>query len=132
MDVLYHAQKNKNVIDVARDLIEPKIPTTYANGATDAMMVYDTVNNGASTPKFRLWDGSSWGTEQSASAFAGSEIYNIQLRYSPTRDEAILVGMTNTGQIQAQIWNGTSWSSPTTLSTVGDTVNNPNGASIYR
>lgn len=60
MDVLYHAQKNKNVIDVARDLLEPQIPTAYANGATDAMMAYDTINNGTSIPKFRLWDGSAW------------------------------------------------------------------------
>lgn len=132
MDVLYNARKNSNVIDVARDFVEPKIPSAYANGSTDAMMAYDTINNGTSTPKFRLWDGSAWGSEQSASAFAGTEIYNMQVRYSPTRDEAILVAITNTGQIQAQVFNGTTWGSPTTLSTVGDTVNNPNAASIYR
>lgn len=109
VDVLYHAQKNNNVIDVAREFVEPHITTAYANGATDAMMAYDTVNNSTSSPKFRLWDGSSWGSEQSASPFVGSELYNMQVRYSPTRDEAILVAMTNTGQIQAQVWNGSSW-----------------------
>lgn len=56
VDVLYHAQKNNNVIDVARKMVEPQIPTAHADGATDAMMVYDTVNNATSTPKFRLWD----------------------------------------------------------------------------
>jgi hypothetical protein len=132
VDVLYRAQKNNNVIDIAREFIEPKIPNAYADGATDAMMAYDTVNNSTSTPKFRLWDGSAWGGEQSASAFVGSELYNMQVRYAPTRDEAILVAMTNTGQIQAQVWNGSSWWSPTTLSTVGDMVNNPNAASLYR
>lgn len=109
MDVLYHAQKNNNVIDVAREFVEPHIPTAHANGATDAMMTYDTINNGASTPKYRLWDGSAWGSEQSASAFAGTELYNMQVRYAPTRDEAILVAMTNTGQIQAQVFNGSTW-----------------------
>lgn len=109
VDVLYRAQKNNNVIDVAREFIEPKIPSAYADGATDAMMAYDTVNNSTSTPKFRLWDGSTWGSEQSASAFVGSELYNMQVRYAPTRDEAILVAITNTGQIQAQVWNGSSW-----------------------
>lgn len=132
VDVLYNAQKNNNVIDIAREFIEPKIPTAYADGATDAMMIYDTLNNSHSTPKFRLWDGSSWGSEQSASNFIGSEIYNMQLKYAPTRDEAILVAMTNTGQIQTQIWNGSSWSSATTLSTVSDKVNSPNGGSLYR
>ncbi len=132
VDVLYRAQKNNNVIDVAREMVAPQIPTAYADGATDSMMVYDTVNNATSTPKFRLWDWSAWWSEQSASAFAGSELYNMQVRYGPTRDEAILVWITNTGQIQAQVFNGSSWWSPTTLSTVGDTVNNPNGASLYR
>lgn len=132
VDVLYRAHKNKNVIDVAWDFLDPHVPVTHANGATDAMMVYDTVNNATSTPKFRLWDGSAWGSEQSASPFVGSELYNMQVRYAPTRDEAILVAITNTGQIQAQVWNGSSWWSPTTLSTVGDTVNNPNAASLYR
>lgn len=132
VDVLYHSQKNNNVIDVAREFIAPKIPTAHADGATDAMMAYDTVNNSTSTPKFRLWDGSAWWSEQSASTFIGSELYNMQVRYSPTRDEAILVAMTNTGQIQAQVWNGSSWSSATTLSTVGDTLNSQNGASLFR
>ena len=132
VDVLYRAQKNSNVIDVAREFVEPRVPAAHANGATDAMMAYDTVNNGTSTPKFRLWDGSAWWSEQSASAFTGTELYNMQVRYAPTRDEAILVWITNTGQIQAQVFNGSSWWSPTVLSTVGDTVNNPNGASIYR
>ncbi|MBP7823310.1 hypothetical protein KA050_03090, partial [Candidatus Gracilibacteria bacterium] len=132
VDVMYRAQKNKNIIDVARDFVEPHIQTAHADGATDAMMVYDTVNNATSTPKFRLWDGSNWGSEQSASAFTGSELYNMQVRYSPTRDEAILVAMTNTGQIQAQVFNGSTWSSPTTLSTVGDTLGNANAASLYR
>ena len=59
VDVLYRAQRDHNVIDIARDFIEPNIPVAHADGATDAMMVYDTLN-GTSTPKFRLWDGSSW------------------------------------------------------------------------
>jgi hypothetical protein len=132
VDIMYRAQKNKNIIDVARDFVEPQIPTAHANGATDSMMVYDTVNNATSTPKFRLWDGSNWWSEQSASAFTGSELYNMQVRYAPTRDEAILVWITNTGQIQAQVFNGSTWWSPIVLSTVGDTIGNANAASLYR
>lgn len=47
------------------------------------------------------------------------------LKYAPTRDEAILVAITNTGQVQAQVFNGTSWGSVTVLSTVSAT--NPDG-----
>jgi hypothetical protein len=46
----------------------------------------------------------------------------MQIRYSPTRDEAIMVVLTNTGEIQAQIYNGSTWSSAVTLSVVGDTL----------
>lgn len=60
VDVMYRAQKNGNVIDTAlNEFIVPKIPRAYANGATDAIMTYDTLN-GTSTPKIRLWDGSAW------------------------------------------------------------------------
>lgn len=56
----------------------------------------------------------------------------MMLKYAPTRDEAILVALTNTGQVQAQVFNGTSWSGTTVLSNVGSGAVNPNGASLYR
>lgn len=52
------------------------------------------------------------------------------LKYAPNRDEAILVALTNTGQVQAQVFDGTSWGSVTVFSTVLNS--NPNGASLYR
>ncbi len=60
VDVMYRAQKNGNVIDTAiNEFVVPKIPRAYANGTTDAMMVYDTLN-GNSIPKIRLWNGTAW------------------------------------------------------------------------
>jgi len=60
VEVMYDAQQNGNVIDTALDeFVIPKMSRVYANGTTDAMMVYDTLN-GTSTPKIRLWDGTSW------------------------------------------------------------------------
>jgi hypothetical protein len=43
----------------------------------------------------------------------------MMLKYAPTRDEAILVVLTNTGEVQAQVFNGTSWGAVTILSNVG-------------
>lgn len=54
----------------------------------------------------------------------------MMLKYAPNRDEAILVALTNNGQVQAQVFNGTSWGSVTVLSTVSTTA--PNGISLYR
>ncbi len=111
--------------------IPSEIKTTLADGATDAMMVYDT-QNGTSTPKYRIWDGSSWGSELSATDVSGTEIRWLQVKYAPTRDEAIMVVLTNTGQVQAQVFNGSSWGSVTTLATLSDSSNSPDGGSLYR
>ena len=46
----------------------------------------------------------------------------MQLKYSPTRNEAVLVVLTNTGEVQAEVFDGTSWGSAVTLSVVGDTL----------
>jgi methionine aminopeptidase len=60
VDIMYHAQKNGNVVDtVLKEFVAPKMLHAYANGTTDAMMTYDTLN-GTSVPKYRLWNGSSW------------------------------------------------------------------------
>jgi hypothetical protein len=60
VDVMYHASKNGNVIDTVFDeFVAPEIPHAYANGTTDSMMTYDTLN-GTSTPKYRLWNGTTW------------------------------------------------------------------------
>lgn len=88
--------------------------------ASETMMVYDTQSITA-TPKYRIWNGTSWGSEQSASDVTG-EIAHQEVKYAPTRDEAILVIQTSTGQISAQIFNGTSWGTPTVLGTTGTTV----------
>ena len=79
---------------------------------TDSIMVYDTQTI-VSTPKYRRWTG-SWGSEASANDVNGVIKHQV-LKFSPTRDEAILATLTSTGELQAQVWNGSSWGSVTTL-----------------
>ncbi|MGE5392702.1 MAG: fibronectin type III domain-containing protein, partial [Candidatus Saccharibacteria bacterium] len=83
------------------------------------MMAYDdyTVTD---VPKFRLWDGSAWGEEQSANPVNG-EIAHMTLKYGTTRDETILVTSTVNGLIQAQVFDGTYWGDVTTIATLADT-----------
>jgi len=132
VDLLYRASKDGNVVDtVFNEFIKPSVPKALADGATDAIMVYDT-KTGTATPKYRLWDGSAWGSELSASDVSGTAIRWMQVKYAPTRNEAILVVLTNTGQVQAQVWSGSSWSSPTTLVTLNDANGSPDGGSLYR
>ncbi len=94
------------------------------------MMVYD--NQGTSTlPKYQLWNGSAWGSEASASAVTG-EIRHLVVEYCPTRDEAILMVGTSTGQIQMQVWDGSAWGSVTVLATNVDANGSADLESYYR
>ncbi len=86
-----------------------------ADGTTDAMMVYSNQDITA-TPKYRIWDGSAWGSELDASQISG-DIAQMRVKYAPTRDEAILIIQSTTGEISAQVFNGTSWGSKTVLAT---------------
>ncbi|MCJ7804410.1 hypothetical protein MUP35_01615, partial [Patescibacteria group bacterium] len=119
VDVLYEAYKSGKVVDEA-----------LADGTTDVMMVYD-VQDITSIPKYRVWNGSSWGSEASASNVSG-EIRYMVVRYAPTRDEAIMVTLGSTGQVQAQVFNGTSWGSPTLLGTMNDANGDRDIQSQYR
>ncbi|MCX6083773.1 MAG: hypothetical protein NT102_02245 [Caldiserica bacterium] len=76
------------------------------------VMVYAKAN-GDPTPYYRIWDGSSWGSELAANS-VGIGVRSIQylvLRFAQTRREAILGILDSTGAITIQIYDGTSWSS---------------------
>lgn len=77
------------------------------------MMAYSKTTT---TPFYRLWDGSNWGAEGSASTVTGNINY-IVLKSSRTRNEAILGTQTSTGAVFVQVWNGTSWGSATQVGT---------------
>jgi hypothetical protein len=94
------------------------------------MMVYD--NQSTSTlPKYQLWNGSAWGAEASASAVTG-EIRHMVVASCPTRDEYILLVETSTGQVQFQVFDGTSWGSVTVLGTNVDANGSADLESYYR
>ncbi len=100
------------------------------NASSEAMMVYDTQST-STLPKYQLWNGSSWGSEASASAVTG-EIRHMVVAGCPTRDEYILVVGTSTGQIQAQVWSGSSWGTVTVLGTNVDANGSADLQSYYR
>lgn len=83
------------------------------------MMVYSKLATDT-VPFYRIWDGTAWGAEASATAVSANIQY-IVLKFSRTRDEAILGTLDATGDIRTQIWNGTSWSATTLHANVGTT-----------
>lgn len=78
--------------------------STYA-ASGPIMMAYSKTTT---TPFYRIWDGTNWSAEGSASAVVGNINY-VVLKSSEVRNEVILGTQTSTGAIYIQIWNGTSW-----------------------
>lgn len=79
-----------------------------------AMMVYAKANT-VFTPFYRLWDGTAWGAEQTASSVGANAINFMVLKFARTRNEAILGVQDSAGAITIQIWDGSSWSAATSL-----------------
>ncbi len=98
--------------------------TTTVSSRT--MMVY---SKNTTTPFYRLWNGTTWGAEQSATAVTAAIEYMV-IKFAKNRDEAILGTMDVNGNIQVQIWNGTTWSTVKTLANVGTTNDGYRGFDI--
>ncbi len=83
---------------------------------SDPMAIYR--RSGQSTPYYRTWSGSTFGGELTSATVGEFRI--IQGAESPTRDEAIVVGVDNaTGTIAGELWDGSSW---TALPALGSTT----------
>lgn len=82
------------------------------------MMAYSKTTT---IPYYRIWNGTSWGTEAAAQTVVGNINY-VVLKSSRTRNEAILGVQTSTGAIYVQVWNGTSWGNLTQVGTAATTT----------
>jgi VCBS repeat-containing protein len=78
-------------------------------------------NAGDTSPDVSTWDGSSFGSTGN-SATVG-QWRNVTQARSPTRIEAIVVGVDSSGVITGQMWNGTTWTAlPFTMGTASATT----------
>ena len=85
-------------------------------GATDSQAISVSIiqNSGTAiwrdsttTPQATSWDGTAFGATTST---APSGDYRImQGAEAPTRDEIIIIGVTESSEITGEIWDGTSW-----------------------
>lgn len=110
-----NTQRAGNVL-LESQLTNWKTPTVII-GKT--MMVYSKSTN---IPYYRIWDGTSWGGENSATAVGvGGNIQYLVLKFSRTRNEAILGTLDSLGDIRVQTWDGSTWGSTTLVSNIGTT-----------
>ncbi|MFQ5406050.1 MAG: hypothetical protein ACE5DI_02760 [Candidatus Micrarchaeia archaeon] len=87
----------------------------YEQLSGDALVVYRT---GTNNVNYRVWDGNTWSSEQSASSIGGSGDLNwIVLASKPGSNEIMLVTLKDDSELHAQVWDGNAWSAAQTLST---------------
>ncbi len=88
-----------------------------ASGHSGPMAIWR--RNGSSTPYYSAWDGSTFGGTQTSAAVGDFRL--MQGAESPTRDEAIVIGVDSGGSISGERWDGSSW---TALPALGSTSQN--------
>jgi hypothetical protein len=88
-----------------------------ATEATELLIVYGEGTN--TSPKYRLWDGSAWGVENSAQAVSNT-INWVRTASGVTRDEYALVTLDQSNDAYAQIYSAStsSWGNQKLLSSV--------------
>ncbi len=86
------------------------IPEAHAAGETEGMVAYGTSGDG--TPKYKLWDGTAFGTQANAQA-AQSQIKWLVLQSAPRLRNEKIMGVIGGGSnaFYVQRWNGSTWSS---------------------
>ena len=101
------------VLLIALALIFVLLTSTVS--ATAGMIAYG--EGVAAAPKYRIWNGTGWESEYSASEVGG--VTNmVVLRSARTRDEKILGVLDKSGHINVQVWNGSAWGSVLEVTTV--------------
>ena len=93
--------------------VDPSFPTK-------GMIAYG--EGTVTTPRYRLWSGTGWGSEQSANNVGG--VTNIVvLRSAKTKNEKILGVLDKYGHINVQVWNGSAWGTVLEVTTAIGTTN---------
>lgn len=88
------------------------ITTTGAGSATVATTAVESLMGYAegteSIPRYRLWDGSVWGTEQQALS-VGSAVTWLSVKPGKTREEYLMGTLGTDGDVNMQVYQGGSW-----------------------
>ncbi|MEA1906268.1 MAG: VWA domain-containing protein [Euryarchaeota archaeon] len=91
--------------------------TAYERISGDAMFVYMDTKIDDGVPEYRVWDGSSWtgGAFVDGTNPGAGDIGWVRLAANPNSDEMILVTLDDTRDIRAQVWDGSNWGNPITI-----------------
>lgn len=100
-----------NVYDYSRRSVDIAFEHSDGNGII-------AWGDSSSTPRYCIWDGSSFSTPASASSLGGSgSTYWVQLTPDPVSDDIFLMSSDGNSDLNIQEWNGSSWGIVTEVET---------------
>ena len=103
----------------------------YESQSDDAVMVWNDDSQSAGDKlRFSVWDGSSWTSPASISAYAGSEPQNVSITSNPNSDEMVLVVTDTSADDYVLVWDGSSWGDAVMLDSSGTSESDQSSASV--
>jgi hypothetical protein len=96
-------------VDVAVNPDYRSFDIAYESQSGDAMVAYLDANSGDIFPKYRIWNGTSWGPQSDTLEEGTGPVYWIVLASNPKSDEILMVTLDSNNDIWAQVWDGDAW-----------------------
>ncbi|WP_370574216.1 VWA domain-containing protein [Methanomethylovorans sp.] len=87
----------------------------YEQQTGNALVVW--TDGSSNTIKYRIWNGSSWSSENTISSFSSNSIYWIKMAADTNSNNVIMGIETGDYDIYVTSWNTTSWSLPIRVET---------------
>nr|QNO48031.1 hypothetical protein CAKHPDBP_00002 [Methanosarcinales archaeon ANME-2c ERB4] len=89
----------------------------YEQITGDAIVAYVDTGLNDGVPQYRIWDGTGWtgGAFVNSTNPGAGDIWWVKLAADPNSDEIILVTLDDVRDIRSQVWDGSNWGNPITI-----------------
>ncbi len=103
-----------------------ELNVAYEQQSGRAMVVYDNSASNAANVQYRIWNGSSWGSEGTITAPAGitgtADLYSTAMASDPNSNRLALAAKNANDEIWLAVWDGSSWGSTQVATTTGHSM----------
>ncbi|WP_290642478.1 DUF4347 domain-containing protein, partial [Aquabacterium sp.] len=100
-----------------------ELNVAYEQHSGHAMVIYDNSASDSSSVQYRMWNGSSWGSEGTVTApagvTAGSDLYNTAIASDPGSNRIAIAAKDAANETWLAVWDGSSWGSTQLATTSG-------------
>jgi hypothetical protein len=103
-----------------------EIDVAYESQSGRALVFYDNSASNQPTVQYRIWNGSTWSSEASIAAPGAvsgtAELYATAVASDASSNRIAIVAQTSTNNVWAAVWDGSTWSGQTVLTTTAPSL----------